>query len=77
MSKLFFEVFPSLKLEGTARDIMEQAQVERICATKRRDYLRIYLSSRRLIEKEIIWSAEMQITRQLFPKYHRKDIRAF
>ncbi len=68
MSKLFFEVFPSLKLEGTARDIMEQAQVERICATKRRDYLRIYLFSRRLIEKEIIWSAEKQITRQLFPR---------
>ena len=61
MGKPFFEVFPSLKLDGGIHDIMEQTSVEKISATKSRDFLRIYLFSTRLIIKDDIWSAEEQI----------------
>ncbi|MBE5884218.1 MAG: PolC-type DNA polymerase III [Lachnospiraceae bacterium] len=67
MSKPFFEVFPSLKLNKAVHDIMEQTLVERISATKRKDFLRIYLYSNRLIVKEDIWETEKEIKRQLFP----------
>ncbi|MFG6358806.1 MAG: PolC-type DNA polymerase III, partial [Acetatifactor sp.] len=67
MAKPFFEVFPTLQLSGKVRDILEQASVEKISATKRKDFLRIYLCSDRLIMKEDIWTAEREIKRQLFP----------
>ena len=68
MSKSFFEVFPSLKLERSVHDIMEQTSVERISTTKNRDFLRIYLQSPRLILKNDIWMAERQIKKQFFPQ---------
>ena len=67
MAKPFFEVFPTLQLSGKVRDILEQASVEKISATKRKDFLRIYLCSDRLIMKEDIWTAVREIMRQLFP----------
>ncbi len=67
MGKPFFEVFPSLKLGKEIHDIMEQAGVEKISATKRKDFLRIYLHSKRLIIKEDIWTVEREIKKQLFP----------
>ena len=51
MSKPFFEVFPSLQLNTDIRDLMGQTEVERVSATKRRDFLRVYLKSTRLIQK--------------------------
>ena len=68
MGKPFFEVFPSLKLDSAAHDIMEQAEVERVSTTKKKDYIRIYLHSSRLIMKDIIWTVEKQIKSQLFPQ---------
>ena len=67
MGKPFFEVFPSLNLERKVRDIMEQTTVEKVTATKRKDFLRIYLKSSRLIYKQDVWAAEKQIKNQLFP----------
>ena len=67
MSKPFFEVFPSLKLDSVTMDIMEQTSVEKVTATKRKDFLRIYLFSPRLIEKKHIWFTEKEIKQQLFP----------
>ncbi len=56
MEKSFFEAFPNLKLEGVQRDLFEQVMVERITTTRRRDLLRIYIRSERLIEKEQVYS---------------------
>ncbi len=67
MGKPFFEVFPSLKLEQKVHDIMEQTTVEKVSATKKKDYLRIYIQSSRLILKEDIWHTENCIKAQLFP----------
>ena len=46
-----------------------QVEVERISATKRKDFLRIYILSERLIEKEHILKAEETMKRQLFPGF--------
>ncbi|MCI8967534.1 MAG: PolC-type DNA polymerase III [Lachnospiraceae bacterium] len=68
MEKSFFEAFPNLKLEGVQRDLFEQVMVERITATRRRDLLRIYIRSERLIEKEQVYSVEREIKKQFFPR---------
>lgn len=67
--KKFFDVFPSLILDGKVKDLFAQIEVERISSTKRRDFLRIYIVSGRLIEKEHIIKAEKTIKKQLFPSF--------
>ena len=68
MEKKFFEAFPNLKLEGVLHDLYEQTVVEKITATKRKDFLRIYIKSERLIEKEHIYRVEREIKKQFFPQ---------
>ena len=67
MTKPFFEVFPTLKIENPLHDRLAIADVERVSATKNKDSMRIYLFSTRLILKEDIWAAEGEIKKQLFP----------
>ncbi len=66
MTHQFLEVFPTLQLKEEVRALLEQVNVERITATKRRDFLRIYLSSTHLLAKEVIFGLEKQIRQQLF-----------
>ncbi|MCI8738164.1 MAG: PolC-type DNA polymerase III [Lachnospiraceae bacterium] len=67
MMKLFEEVFPTLRLKGEMKALFERVQVERISAPKDRKFLRIYLGSEHLIEKDKIWALEREIKNQLFP----------
>ena len=67
MGKPFFEVFPTLQLEQKVHDIVEQATIERVSSTKRKDFLKIYLKSNHLIMKEDVWQTEKEIKKQLFP----------
>ncbi len=67
MGKKFFEVFPSLKLDTGLRDLYEQVTVEKVSSTKRKDFLRVYISSDRLIQKEDVFRAEGEIKKQFFP----------
>ena len=65
--KPFFETFPTLNINNPLHDIMEQTVVERVSASRKKDFLRVYLFSTRLILKEDIWQAEREIKDQLFP----------
>ncbi|MBQ7066294.1 MAG: PolC-type DNA polymerase III [Lachnospiraceae bacterium] len=67
MAKSFLEVFPTLQLHSDLKDLLEEVQIQRISSTKLRDFLRIYIESRRLIEKELIFKIEQEIKKQLFP----------
>ena len=58
MSKPFFEVFPTLQLDSMIASFFEQVTVERITSTRRKDYLRIYLSSEHLIQKDMIFKVD-------------------
>ena len=68
MAKKFFEVFPTLKLDKNLQELFEQVSVERVSATKRKDFIRIYISCDRLIQKENILLVENRIKTSLFPK---------
>ncbi len=70
MAKAFFEVFPGLRLEGKRKDLFAQTRVERVTATKRKDFVRIYLSSDRLIQKQDVFTVEKEIKKQLFSGCH-------
>jgi len=68
MEKHFFDIFPSLRVEGSLRALLEQATVSKVSITRKKDFLRIYLHSGKLIEKKhIIW-LEAAILEQLFSK---------
>ena len=74
MEKKFFEAFPNLTLTGTHRDLFEQVVVERVTATKRKDLLRVYIRSERLIEKENIYAVENEIKKQFFQHILSKSL---
>ncbi len=67
MSKKFFDVFPTLQLDKDNRDLFEQVMVEKITSTKRKDFLRVYILSERLIQKDVIMKIEREIKQQFFP----------
>ncbi len=67
MSKNFFEVFPTLKLDTGLQDLFEGVAVEKVTSTKRKDFLRVYISSNHLIHKEDVFRVEREIGRQFFP----------
>ena len=67
MGKKFFDVFPTLKLDTGLKDLYEQVTVDKVSATKRKDFLRVYISSDRLIQKEDVFRVEGEIKRQFFP----------
>ncbi|MBQ9989742.1 MAG: PolC-type DNA polymerase III [Lachnospiraceae bacterium] len=66
MSKAFLEVFPTLQLNKRLQTMLENTTVERITGNRRRDFLRVYLSSDHLLEKELVWETEKEIMHQLF-----------
>ncbi|MBP3475510.1 MAG: PolC-type DNA polymerase III [Lachnospiraceae bacterium] len=67
MAKQFFDVFPTLKLDTGLKDLFDQVTVEKVTATKRKDFLRVYIASERLIQKEDVFRVENEIKRQFFP----------
>lgn len=69
MTKKFFEVFPALKLERTQKDYFEPVEVQRVLSTARKDFLRIYIYSERLIPKEIVFAVERQIEKQILSQF--------
>ncbi len=67
MSKAFFDVFPTLKLDTGLRDLFENVTVEKVTSTKRKDFLRVYIASEHLIQKEDVFRVEREIGKQFFP----------
>ena len=72
MTKNFFEVFPTLKLNKDLQELFEEISVTRVVSSNRKDHLKIYISSPRLIEKDLIYNVEREIVRQLFPEANIK-----
>ncbi len=66
MSKSFKEVFAGLKLDGQLSDLLDTAEVTRVCTNRAHSHLRIYLRGHRLIFKKNIWKLEREIKNQLF-----------
>ena len=69
MNKLFFEVFPDLKVASGLENLMTEVEVTKVSSNRRRDHLRVYLLSSRLINKGNIYRLESDIRKQLFPNH--------
>ena len=72
MAKQFFDVFPALKLDKKNQDLFEQVLVEKVSATKRRDFIRVTIVSEYLISKEVIFKVEGEIKKQFFANHDVK-----
>ena len=49
MSKLFFEVFPTLNVNGDTKKLLEETEVTKIGMNQEKDHMRVYLLGPRLI----------------------------
>ena len=66
MTKKFFEVFPTLKLNERMRTLFADVEVTKVATNANRDYLRVHIYSTHLIQKAYIFSIETAIKEQLF-----------
>ena len=66
MNKLFFDVFPTLTVEGDVKKLLAEAEVTKVGMNHEKDHIRIYLSSSRLIHKNKIYQLEDAIRDQIF-----------
>ncbi len=66
MGQNFFSVFPTLEISGDLHDILEETEVIKVASNKAREYIRIYISGNKLIQKDKIFYLERQVKKQLF-----------
>jgi len=64
--KKFYEVFPDLQLKKETEELFRMVEVTKVTMNHQKSSIRIYISSTRLIHKEIIYTVEENISRQLF-----------
>ncbi len=74
MTKLFFEVFPSLELKGELKSLLSEAEVTKVGMNREKDRIRVYLNATRLIDKKNIYRLENSIREQIF-KGKRMDVK--
>ena len=68
MSKLFFEVFPTLKMNEELRMLLESVEVLKVATNSSREFIRVHLRSRHLIQKKEIYDLEKRIKDQMFAR---------
>lgn len=68
----FLDVFPDLKVNENVKDLLDDVEVTKVSSTGKRDFLRVYIHSKRLIPKKNILFLEAEIKKQLFPEYQMK-----
>ncbi|WP_302953191.1 PolC-type DNA polymerase III [[Clostridium] scindens] len=66
MSKPFFEVFPTLKVNEDIRMLFEGVKVTKVATNSDRDFIKVHLYSRHLIQKRRIYEVERLLKDQLF-----------
>ena len=66
MTKLFFDVFSTLTVDGNLKKLLTETQVTKVGMNHDRTHLRVYLSSTRLIPKQDVYRLEQAIAAQIF-----------
>ena len=66
MTKLFFDVFPTLNIDNDSHMLFEKVEVTKITSTSARNHIKIYIYSTHLIPKKTVCYVENQIEEQLF-----------
>lgn len=67
MTKLFFEVFPTLVVNDDMKKLLSEMEVTKVSANRSKTAIRIYLFGTRLIHRTNIIKLEQDIVNQLFP----------
>ncbi len=70
MEKRFFSVFPDLKLNSELTELFGLVEVEKVATNRTKNAIRIYILSRRLIDKKALHYVESEIEKQLFGGLH-------
>ena len=68
MNKSFFEVFPTLKVNEELRMLLESVEVLKVATNSSREFIRVHLRSRHLIQKKEIYDLEKRIKDQMFAR---------
>lgn len=66
MGKLFFDVFPTLKVNKEYENLFREVEVMKVTATSLRDFIRVHICSTHLIAKRSVCKMEEMIREQLF-----------
>ena len=66
MTKLFFDVFPTLNMDNDSHMLFEKVEVTKITSTSARNHIKVYIYSTHLIPKKTVCYVEDQIEEQLF-----------
>ena len=66
MSKPFFEVFPTLKVKDDIQMMFQGVEVTKVSTNSTRDFIRVSIYSRHLIQKKDIYEVERMLKQQLF-----------
>ena len=74
MTKLFFDVFPTLEVAGDMKKLLSEMEVTKVGMNHDKDHIRIYLTGSRLIHKKNIYQLEKTIGEQIF-KGRQMDVK--
>ena len=66
MTKLFFDVVPTLIMDNDSHMLFEKVEVTKITSTSARNHIKVYIYSTHLIPKKTVCYVEDQIEEQLF-----------
>ena len=66
ITKQFFDVFPTLKVNSDCKVLFENVEVTKVTTNSDRDYLHVHLFSTHLLAKSWIYKMETMIKEQLF-----------
>ena len=66
MGKLFFVVFPTLKVNKEYENLFREVEVMKVTTTSLRDFIRVHICSTHLIAKRSVCKMEEMIREQLF-----------
>ena len=70
MSKPFFEVFPTLKVDDELHSMFGGVEVSKVTTNSDRDFIKVHLLSRYLIPKRCVYGVERKLKEQLFGRTH-------
>ena len=68
MSKPFFEVFPTLKVKDDIQMMFQGVEVTKVSTNSTRDFIRVSLYSRHLIQKKHIYEVERLLNSSCLPE---------
>ncbi len=66
MEKRFFSVFPDLKLNRELTELFSLVEVLKVATNRKKNAIRVYIQSSRLIDKKTLHYVEKEIENQLF-----------